>query len=238
MSEVLRVEELTAGYGSVPIIHDLSLGVRGNEIVAVIGPNGAGKTTLMRAIMGIADVMAGRIILDGEELTHVPSHERVVRGLVLALERRRLFPDMTVYENVLSGAYRRKDKDGVRQDYKMVLELFPIIEQRKKQLAGTLSGGEQQMVAVARALMARPRVLLLDEPSVGLAPLARKIVFDKIREIRERQGISILVVEQDAALALQHADRAYVLEQGKIKLTGTGSDLLNSPEVKKSYIGL
>ncbi|MEM1943880.1 MAG: ABC transporter ATP-binding protein [Candidatus Caldarchaeum sp.] len=238
MREVLRVEGLTAGYGSVPVVRDLTLHVDGNEIVAVIGPNGAGKTTLMLAIAGILNTMKGRIILMGEDLTNVPGYERVVRGLVLSPERRRLFPDMSVYENVMAGAFRRKDRDGIKQDYKMVSELFPIIEQRKKQLAGTLSGGEQQMVAIARALMARPRVLLLDEPSVGLAPLARKIVFDKVREIRDRQGISILVVEQDASLALQYADRAYVLEQGQISLTGTGVELLNSPVVRRSYIGL
>ncbi|MEM4381922.1 MAG: ABC transporter ATP-binding protein [Candidatus Caldarchaeum sp.] len=238
MSEVLRVEGLTAGYGPVPVVKDLTLHVDGNEIVAVIGPNGAGKTTLMLAIAGILNTMKGRIILMGEDLTNVPAYERVVRGLVLSLERRRLFPDMSVYENVMAGAFRRRDGDGIKHDYKMVSELFPIIEQRRRQLAGTLSGGEQQMVAIARALMARPRVLLLDEPSVGLAPLARKIVFDKVKEIRDRQGISILLVEQDASLALQYADRAYVLEQGQISLTGTGVELLNSPVVRRSYIGL
>ncbi|MEM0443530.1 MAG: ABC transporter ATP-binding protein [Candidatus Caldarchaeum sp.] len=238
MSEVLRVEGLTAGYGPVPVVKDLTLHVDGNEIVAVIGPNGAGKTTLMLAVAGILNTMKGRIILMGEDLTNVPAYERVVRGLVLSLERRRLFPDMSVYENVMAGAFRRRDGDGIKHDYKMVSELFPIIEQRRRQLAGTLSGGEQQMVAIARALMARPRVLLLDEPSVGLAPLARKIVFDKVKEIRDRQGISILLVEQDASLALQYADRAYVLEQGQISLTGTGVELLNSPVVRRSYIGL
>ncbi|MEM2044488.1 MAG: ABC transporter ATP-binding protein [Candidatus Caldarchaeum sp.] len=238
MSEVLRVEGLTAGYGPVPVVKDLTLHVDGNEIVAVIGPNGAGKTTLMLAVAGILNTMKGRIILMGEDLTNVPAYERVVRGLVLSLERRRLFPDMSVYENVMAGAFRRRDGDGIKHDYKMVSELFPIIEQRRRQLAGTLSGGEQQMVAIARALMARPRVLLLDEPSVGLAPLARKIVFDKVKEIRDRQGISILLVEQDASLALQYADRAYVLEQGQISLTGTGVELLNSPAVRRSYIGL
>ncbi|MEM2096290.1 MAG: ABC transporter ATP-binding protein [Candidatus Caldarchaeum sp.] len=238
MREVLRVEGLTAGYGPVPVVKDLTLHVDGNEIVAVIGPNGAGKTTLMLAVAGILNTMKGRIILMGEDLTNVPAYERVVRGLVLSLERRRLFPDMSVYENVMAGAFRRRDGDGIKHDYKMVSELFPIIEQRRRQLAGTLSGGEQQMVAIARALMARPRVLLLDEPSVGLAPLARKIVFDKVREIRDRQGISILLVEQDASLALQYADRAYVLEQGQISLTGTGVELLNSPVVRRSYIGL
>jgi len=238
VSEVLRVEGLTAGYGPVPVVKDLTLHVDGNEIVAVIGPNGAGKTTLMLAVAGILNTMKGRIILMGEDLTNVPAYERVVRGLVLSLERRRLFPDMSVYENVMAGAFRRRDGDGIKHDYKMVSELFPIIEQRRRQLAGTLSGGEQQMVAIARALMARPRVLLLDEPSVGLAPLARKIVFDKVKEIRDRQGISILLVEQDASLALQYADRAYVLEQGQISLTGTGVELLNSPVVRRSYIGL
>ncbi|MCS6769099.1 MAG: ABC transporter ATP-binding protein [Candidatus Caldarchaeum sp.] len=238
MGEVLRVENLTAGYGSVSIIRDLSIEVSGREIVAVIGSNGAGKTTLMLSIMGIADIMAGKIILDGEDLTNVPSYERVVKGLVLCLERRRLFPDMSVYENVISGAFRRRDKAGVKQDYEMVSELFPIIEQRRNQLAGTLSGGEQQMVAIARALMAKPRVLLLDEPSVGLAPIARKLVFEKIKEIREKQGISILVVEQDAALALQYSDRAYVLEQGRVQFSGTGLEILNSPVVRRSYIGL
>ncbi|MEM4171407.1 MAG: ABC transporter ATP-binding protein [Candidatus Caldarchaeum sp.] len=238
MSEVLRVEGLTAGYGPVTVVKDLTLHVDGNEIVAVIGPNGAGKTTLMLAVAGILNTMKGRIILMGEDLTNVPAYERVVRGLVLSLERRRLFPDMSVYENVMAGAFRRRDGDGIKHDYKMVSELFPIIEQRRRQLAGTLSGGEQQMVAIARALMARPRVLLLDEPSVGLAPLARKIVFDKVKEIRDRQGISILLVEQDASLALQYADRAYVLEQGQISLTGTGVELLNSPVVRRSYIGL
>lgn len=235
---MLRVDNLTAGYGAVTIVENITFGVKEAEIVSLIGPNGAGKTTLMLALAGLATIKAGKIYLMDEEITNLPAHERVVKGLVLSLERRRLFPDMTVYENVISGAYRRKDKEKIREDYKMVVELFPIIEKRRKQLAGTLSGGEQQMVAIARALMAKPRVLLLDEPSVGLAPMARKIVFDKIREIREKQSISILIVEQDASLALQTADRAFVLEQGKLVLEGAGLELLNSERIRQSYIGI
>ncbi|MCS6785304.1 MAG: ABC transporter ATP-binding protein [Candidatus Caldarchaeum sp.] len=238
MADMLTVEKLTAGYGPVTIIEDVDIRVGKGEIVAVIGPNGAGKTTMMLSLMGLATVKSGRVVLDGEEITKLPPYERVVKGLVLSLERRRLFPDMTVYENVMSGAYRRKDKEKIREDYGMVAQLFPIIEKRRRQLAGTLSGGEQQMVAIARALMSKPRVLLLDEPSVGLAPIARRMVFEKIKEIRERQGLSILVVEQDASLALQTADRAYVLEQGRIAMEGVGLALLNSEKIRQSYIGI
>jgi branched-chain amino acid transport system ATP-binding protein len=238
MPDVLSVENLSAGYGPVKIIEDVSLDVGEGEVVAVIGPNGAGKTTLMLAVMGMATVFSGRVLLMGDDVTRLPPYLKVGKGLVLSLERRRLFPDMTVYENVISGAYLRKDRNGVREDYAMVCEIFPIIEKRAKQLAGTLSGGEQQMVAIARALMAKPKVMLLDEPSVGLAPLARKTVFDKVREIREKHGISILIVEQDASLALATVDRAYVLEQGRIKLSGRGEELLRKPEIRQSYIGL
>lgn len=238
MEKVLEAVGLTAGYGPVTIIEDISVEVREREIVAVIGPNGAGKTTLMLALAGLATVKSGKTLLNNEDITRLPPYERVVKGLVLSLERRRLFPDMTVYENVMTGAYRRRDRENIRKDYEMVAELFPIIEKRRKQLAGTLSGGEQQMVALARALMARPRVLLLDEPSVGLAPIARLAVFEKVREIRERQNIAILVVEQDAALALQTADRAYVMEGGRITLEGSGTNLLSSPKIRESYIGL
>jgi branched-chain amino acid transport system ATP-binding protein len=238
MPDVLSVENLSAGYGPVKIIEDVSLNVGEGEVVAVIGPNGAGKTTLMLAVMGMATVFSGRVLLMGDDVTRLPPYLKVGKGLVLSLERRRLFPDMTVYENVISGAYLRKDRNGVREDYAMVCELFPMIEKRAKQLAGTLSGGEQQMVAIARALMAKPKVMLLDEPSVGLAPLARKTVFDKVGEIREKHGISILIVEQDASLALATADRAYVLEQGRIKLSGRGEELLRKPEIRQSYIGL
>ena len=238
MPDILTVENLSAGYGPVKIVEDVSLSVGEGEVVAVIGPNGAGKTTLMLAVMGMATVFSGRVLLMGEDVTRLPPYLKVGKGLVLSLERRRLFPDMTVYENVISGAYLRRDRNGVNEDYAMVCELFPIIEKRAKQFAGTLSGGEQQMVAIARALMAKPRVMLLDEPSVGLAPLARKTVFDKVREIREKHGISILIVEQDASLALATADRAYVLEQGRIKLSGRGEELLRKPEIRQSYIGL
>jgi branched-chain amino acid transport system ATP-binding protein len=238
MPDVLSVENLSAGYGPVKIIEDVSLNVGEGEVVAVIGPNGAGKTTLMLAVMGMATVFSGRVLLMGDDVTRLPPYLKVGKGLVLSLERRRLFPDMTVYENVISGAYLRKDRNGVREDYAMVCEIFPIIEKRAKQLAGTLSGGEQQMVAIARALMAKPKVMLLDEPSVGLAPLARQTVFDKVREIREKHGISILIVEQDASLALATVDRAYVLEQGRIKLSGRGEELLRKPEIRQSYIGL
>jgi len=238
MSDVLSVENLSAGYGPVKIVDDVSINVGEGEVVAVIGPNGAGKTTLMLAVMGMATVFSGRVLFMGRDVTHLPPYEKVGLGLVLSLERRRLFPDMTVYENVVSGAYLRKDKNGLKEDYGMVCELFPIIKARSKQLAGTLSGGEQQMVAIARALMAKPKVMLLDEPSVGLAPLARKTVFDKVREIREKHGISILIVEQDASLALATADRAYVLEQGRIRLSGSGEELLRKPEIRQSYIGL
>jgi branched-chain amino acid transport system ATP-binding protein len=238
MPDVLSVENLSAGYGPVKIIEDVSLNVGEGEVVAVIGPNGAGKTTLMLAVMGMATVFSGRVLLMGDDVTRLPPYLKVGKGLVLSLERRRLFPDMTVYENVISGAYLRKDRNGVREDYAMVCEIFPMIEKRAKQLAGTLSGGEQQMVAIARALMAKPKVMLLDEPSVGLAPLARKTVFDKVGEIREKHGISILIVEQDASLALATADRAYVLEQGRIKLSGRGEELLRKPEIRQSYIGL
>lgn len=235
---VLRVEGLRSGYGGSEVLHGVSLEVRDDEVVSVIGPNGAGKSTLLLTIAGIVRPHAGRIRYGGEDVTSLPVHERVRRGIVLCPERRRLFPEMTVGENVLAGAYLRRDRDGIRRDLEKVFEIFPFIKERWRQLAGTLSGGEQQMVAIARALMSRPRLLMLDEPSVGLAPVMKVTVFEKVREIREREGIPVLVVEQDAYLAMSVSDRTYVLESGSVVLEGKSSELMGNDDVKSRYLGL
>lgn len=232
---MLKVKDLSVHYGVIQALKQVSLEVHEGEIVALIGANGAGKTTLLHAISGLVK-HEGDILFLGNSLTKANSRAIVSAGITQVPEGRRIFPDMSVTENLLMGAYLRKDKAGIEEDMKMVFERFPRLEERKKQLAGTLSGGEQQMLAMGRALMAKPKLLLLDEPSMGLSPLLVKEIFSIITSINE-QGTTVLLVEQNARMALQIADRAYVMETGKIVLSGTGEELSASEDIKKAYLG-
>ena len=233
---MLKVENLVVRYGMIEAIKGLSFEVNDGEIVTLIGANGAGKTTTMHTISGLLRPASGSITLDGVDITKIPAHKIVSLGLAQIPERRRVFASQTVEENLDLGAFTRKDKDGIVHDLARVYELFPRLQERKKQLAGTLSGGEQQMLAMGRALMAKPKILLLDEPSMGLSPLLVKEIFRIIEEIN-KQGTTILLVEQNAKMALAIANRAYVLETGKITLEGTGKQLAESPQVQKVYLG-
>ena len=231
---MLKVENLFVNYGMIEAVKGISFDVKDKEVVALIGANGAGKTTTMHTISGLIKAQSGSINLDGIELTKLPPHKIVSLGLVQCPEGRRIFAQQTVEENLLLGSYLRKD--NIEDDFKHVYELFPRLEERKKQLAGTLSGGEQQMLAMARALMSKPKVLLLDEPSMGLSPLLVKEIFSIIKEIN-KSGTTVLLVEQNAKMALEIADRAYVIETGKIVLEGTGKELASSEKVQKAYLG-
>ena len=233
---MLEIKDLYVRYGMIEAIKGISFEVRDGEIVTLIGSNGAGKTTTMHAISGLLKPASGSIMLDGVELTKTPNHKIVSMGLAQVPEGRRVFAQQTVEENLLLGAYARKDKDGIQKDLDHVYELFPRLLERKKQPAGTLSGGEQQMLAMARALMSRPKILLMDEPSMGLSPLLVKEIFHIIQDIN-KDVTTILLVEQNAKMALAIADRAYVLETGKISLEGTGEELSASEEVRKAYLG-
>jgi branched-chain amino acid transport system ATP-binding protein len=236
---MLVVNDLRVRYGAVEAVRGISLSVRQGELVALIGSNGAGKSTLLKALAGILRPVGGSIRLDGEELATAPAHRVVGRGIVLVLEGRRLFGDQSVLDNLLLGAYRRQDAPGhggARMRAEQYLSQFPVLRERRDMPAGTLSGGQQQMLAISRGLMAAPRLLLLDEPSLGLAPLLVRQIFDIIEELR-RQGITILLVEQMANLALRIADRAYVLAQGQIALEGAARELLDHPEIVRRYLG-
>ena len=232
---MLEIKECSVHYGVIQALKQVSLEVNEGEIVALIGANGAGKTTLLHAISGLVK-SEGDIVFLGNSLNKASSRSIVSSGITQVPEGRRIFPDMSVTENLLMGAYLRKDKKEIEQDMNLVFERFPRLLERKKQLAGTLSGGEQQMLAMGRALMAKPKLLLLDEPSMGLSPLLVKEIFSIITEIN-RQGTTVLLVEQNARMALQIADRAYVMENGKIVLSGTGEELASSDEIKKAYLG-
>jgi branched-chain amino acid transport system ATP-binding protein len=234
---LLEIDKITLLYGRIQALHGVSLNVDEGEVVALIGANGAGKTTVMRAISGLRPVAAGRIRFNGEDITKVRADLRVIRGISQSPEGRGVFPGMTVQENLDMGAYTRRDSKAIAEDLERVLTLFPRLEERRKQAGGTLSGGEQQMLAVGRALMSRPKLLLLDEPSMGLAPMLIQQIFNIITEISE-QGTTILVVEQNAQQALSRANRAYVMETGHIVKEGPGRDLLNDPAVKEAYLGV
>ncbi|MFO7273920.1 MAG: ABC transporter ATP-binding protein [Bacillota bacterium] len=234
---LLAVERLNVAYGAIQAVHDLSLEVREGEIVALLGANGAGKTTTLRTISGLIRPRAGRIVYAGQDITHWPSHRIVAAGLVHVPEGRRVFAPMTVLENLEMGAYGQRDPARIRERMERVFAKFPRLEERKHQLAGTLSGGEQQMLAIGRALMAEPRLLLLDEPSLGLAPMLVREIFATIKEINERDGVTILLVEQNAHQALQIADRAYVLETGRVVLSGPARELGDNPKVREAYLG-
>lgn len=233
---MLKVENLKVRYGMIEAIKGISFEINDGEIVALIGANGAGKTTTMHAISGLLKPAEGSITLDGVDLIKTPSSRIVSMGLAQVPEGRRVFAQQTVAENLALGAYSRKDKEEIQKDLEHVYELFPRLKEREKQLAGTLSGGEQQMLAMGRALMSHPKIMLLDEPSMGLSPLLVKEIFRIIEDIN-KQGTTVLLVEQNAKMALAIADRAYVLETGKITLEGTGSELAASEQVRKAYLG-
>jgi branched-chain amino acid transport system ATP-binding protein len=234
---LLDVVGLCAGYGDVPVLRGIDLSIAAGSITALIGANGAGKTTLLRAISGIILADAGTIHYDGQNIVGMPAHEIVRAGLVQVPEGRRLFPEMTVHENLLVGSSSPAARRQRDQNLAMVLELFPRVRERKAQLAGTLSGGEQQMVAIARALMASPRLLFLDETSLGLAPIVVDEIFVAVRRLA-KQGLTILVVEQNTALALEVADHGYVLEQGHFAIQGAASSLASDPRVRQAYLGI
>jgi branched-chain amino acid transport system ATP-binding protein len=234
---LLEVRALDAFYGPVQVLHGVNLSVPTGKIVGLVGANAAGKSTLMFTLAGLRITHTGEILLDNQSLLGLPAYERVVRGLVLVPERRRLFPFMTVLENLEIGAYSAAARAVARQSLGDVLELLPVLAERRKQLAGSLSGGEQQMLAIGRALMAKPRVLLLDEPTEGLAPIYVKLLFDLIRSLRS-SGLTVLIVEQNVHHVLRTADRAYVLENGRLVLEGRGEDLLNDERLKVAYLGL
>ena len=233
---LLRAENLTAGYGKVPILHSVTLEVRRGEMVSVIGPNGAGKSTSFKTIVGFLRPTSGRVVFDGQDITGLRPDQVLHRGLAYVPQGRIVFPHMTVLENLEMGAYIERDARRIRQSLERVYALFPVLAERQRQRAGTMSGGEQQMVAIGRALMTTPRLVLLDEPSLGLAPKFVSIIFDRLIEMK-RAGYTLMVVEQNAARALSVADRGYVLELGKNRFEGTGASLLADPEVKRLYLG-
>lgn len=233
---MLEVKDLEVYYGAIHAVKGISLRVEDGQIVTLIGSNGAGKSTTLHTISGLIKPRSGNILFDGTDITGTPAHKIVASGLVQVPEGRHVFANMSVMENLDMGAYLRKDKDGIEKDKKKVFELFPRLFERKNQLSGTLSGGEQQMLAMGRALMERPRVLLLDEPSMGLAPLLVKEIFSIIKTINE-EGTTVLLVEQNANMALSIADYAYVLETGRITLSGPAADLSVSEAVRKAYLG-
>lgn len=232
----LEIRDLCVSYGGIRALKGVSLSVDEGQIVTLIGANGAGKSTTLRAISGLQKVQSGSILYGGEELTSLPAKEIVRRGTIHVPEGRRVFPDMTVAENLKIGAFLRTDKAAIAQDMDYVYSLFPRLKERSWQLAGTLSGGEQQMLAVGRALMSRPKVLMMDEPSLGLAPLIVKDIFSIIRRVNQ-DGITVLLIEQNANAALRIADYGYVLETGTIALSGTGEELLKNESVREAYLG-
>jgi len=231
---MLKIDDLKVNYGGIQAVKGISFEVPQNEIVTLIGANGAGKSTTLRTISGLVKPVSGTVTFNGEDITGMTPYEIVSRGITLVPEGRRVFPDLTVLENLKIGAYLRKD--NIKPDIEWVYELFPRLKERSWQAAGTMSGGEQQMLAVGRALMSRPKLMMMDEPSLGLAPLIVKDIFEIIREI-VRQGVTILLIEQNANMALQTANTAYVLETGLITMTGEGKELLNDEAIRKAYLG-
>jgi branched-chain amino acid transport system ATP-binding protein len=233
----VEIQDLRVAYGKAKILEGVSMDVEHRELVSVIGPNGAGKTTLLRAISGVAEPQ-GSITFEGQRIDHLSPVQVVKRGIIHCPERRRLFPDLSVEDNLKMGAYlRSKDKDGVTRDLEKMFNLFPILRDRRNQDARTLSGGEQQMLAIARSLMSQPKFLMLDEPSMGLAVLVKRLIAETIKGIRD-DGVTILLVEQDADLAFSVAERVYVLEHGKVALQGVPEDLMKNPYVKEIYLGI
>ena len=234
---MLKLESVCVSYGAIQAVRDVSIEVPKGEVVTIIGANGAGKSTLLKSIVGLEPVAGGRVVFDGQDITATPAHRRTGMGVALSPEGRGVFADQSVRDNLLLGAYsKRREASRTEQKIEEFFALFPRLKERQEQFAGTLSGGEQQMLAIARALMSEPKLLLLDEPSLGLAPLIIKDIFNTIRTLRET-GLTILLVEQMANQALGVADRAYVLETGRITVQGKGCDLLNDPKVRAAYLG-
>lgn len=233
---ILEVRDLEVCYGVIRALHGISFEVNKGEIVTLIGANGAGKTTTMQSVVGLIPKHAGTVIFDGNDITKTPCHKIVHLGMTQVPEGRRIFQELTVYENLLMGAYSMKDQSGFKKDLEAIYERFPRLAERKSQIAGTLSGGEQQMLAIGRALMSHPKLLMLDEPSMGLSPLLVDQVFEIIKDIN-KDGTTVLLVEQNAGKSLAISDRAYVLENGKIVLSGTGEELASSEMVRKAYLG-
>ena len=233
---MLKVENLVVAYGGIEALKGITVEVPDKKIVTLIGANGAGKSTLLRTIIGLVKPVSGTVTYGDVTLTGLNSQQIVKNGLTLVPEGRRVFPNLTVLENLQVGAYMRKDQDGIKKDIEWCYELFPRLQERNWQVAGTLSGGEQQMLALARALMSRPKLMMMDEPSLGLAPLVIKEIFKIIQEINSK-GVTVLLVEQNANMALKVADLAYVLETGTIKMQGTGMELLENPVIREAYLG-
>jgi ABC-type branched-subunit amino acid transport system ATPase component len=233
---LLRAEGLTAGYGKMAILHDVTFEVRQGEMVSVIGPNGAGKSTSFKTIVGFLRPSSGRVLFDGQDITGLRPDQVLTRGLAYVPQGRVVFPQMTVLENLEMGAFIERDSRRIREALDRVFDLFPILAERRSQRAGTMSGGEQQMVAIGRALMTTPKLIMLDEPSLGLSPKFVTVIFDKLTEMK-RAGFTLVVVEQNAARALAVADRGYVLELGRNRFEGAGRALLEDPEVKRLYLG-
>ncbi|MEU7133773.1 ABC transporter ATP-binding protein [Streptomyces sp. NPDC046261] len=236
MTPLLEVEDLRVAYGKIEAVKGISFTVHAGQVVTLIGTNGAGKTTTLRTLSGLLTPTTGTIRFDGKPLTGVPAHEIVARGLAHSPEGRHIFPRLTIAENLQLGAFLRKDTDAIAHDIRRAYELFPILGERASQKAGTLSGGEQQMLAMGRALMSRPKLLMLDEPSMGLSPIMMQKIMDTIAELKA-SGTTILLVEQNAQAALTLADQGHVMEIGKIVLSGTGTDLLHDESVRKAYLG-
>ncbi len=235
---MLKIKNIQTYYGNIQALKDVSIDINEGEIVTLIGANGAGKSTTLMSISGITPPRSGEILLDGDPINHLSPDKIVQKGIIQVPEGRRIFPDMTVVENLEMGAFLRDNKQQVQQDLNYVMTLFPILDKRRNQLGGTLSGGEQQMLAISRALMARPRILLLDEPSLGLAPLIIKQIFEIIKQINKESNTTIFLVEQNANQALKLADRGYVMENGKITLVDSASSLLANDDVRKAYLGI
>lgn len=233
---LLQVEDVQVFYGVIQAVKGISFEVNKGEIVALIGANGAGKTTILHTVTGLVPAKCGKIMYNDTDLLKIPPHKIVGMGMAHVPEGRRIFQELTVFENLQMGAFTRRDKNEIAESLEMVYQRFPRLEERKKQIAGTLSGGEQQMLAIGRALMSKPDIILMDEPSMGLSPLFVSEIFDIIQEIN-KAGTTVLIVEQNAKKVLSIADRAYVLETGKITLSGKASDLLNDDSVKKAYLG-
>lgn len=231
---MLKIKDLNINYGGINAVHDVSFEVEEGSIITLVGANGAGKSSILRSIAGVVTPKSGTIEFCGEDITGKSAEQVVKKGITLVPEGRRIFPDLTVLENIRIGAYLRKD--NLDDDINWVYDLFPRLKERSWQMAGTLSGGEQQMLAVARALMSRPKLMMMDEPSLGLAPLIVRDIFSIIKEIN-KNGVTILLIEQNANMALKTADRGYVLETGRVKIEGTGAELLANEEVKKAYLG-
>ena len=235
---MLKLKNIMTYYGNIQALKGVSINVSEGEIITLIGANGAGKTTTLMSISGVVPPRSGEIFFEDKPIHNLPGNEIVAMGLCQVPEGRRIFPYLTVSENLDMGAFLRTDGEGIKKDIEYIFDLFPILAERRNQAGGTLSGGEQQMLAISRALMAKPRLLLLDEPSLGLAPLIVKQIFDIIRKIRSEQNTTIFLVEQNANMALKIADRGYVMENGKITLTDTAADLLANDAVKKAYLGI